>query len=138
MTEFRNQHEAFESILKETLPGVLVFQANMPFVKMDELAKASVKTVTYLFFTDRPRVTTSGASGVHDVVIEVNVFGQLDEIDKMAAALNSVFLDDDVTADRWTFSLVVDQDGQKDIWEPGIKAKRVFIRYRGLMIEEAE
>ena len=129
-----NQYEAFEALLKEALPNTPVFQANMPFAKMDELARAAAKTVTYLFFQDTQRVNSSGPSGVHNVVIEINLFGPLAEIDAMAAALNELFLADDVTADRWTFCLSVKD--KKDIWEPNIKAKRIWIQYSGLMIEE--
>lgn len=128
------QYEDFEAVLKRALPGVLVFQANMPFVKMDELARASVKTVTYLFYQDIERVTSSGPSGVHDVLIEVNLFGDLTEIDRMADALNAVLLSDDVKSGGRTFCLAVKD--KKDIWEPDIKAKRIWIQYKGLMIEE--
>lgn len=60
---YSNQHEAFEALLKSALPGVPVFQANMPFLKMDELARAEAKTATYLFYKDTERVNTSSASG---------------------------------------------------------------------------
>lgn len=132
----RNQYEAFETILKAMLPGTLVYQANMPFVKMDEMARAEAKAVTYLFYQDIERITTSGASGVHDVLIEVNLFGRLEEIDQMAATLNDLLLNDDVTAERWTFALSVKD--KKDIWEPNIKSKRLWIQYKGIMIEETE
>ena len=134
--EYRTQYEAFEAVLKSVFPDVMVFQANMPFVKMDELARAAVKTVTYLFFQDTERVTTSGASGVHDVVIEVNLFGPLDEIDRMAQELNAFVLNDDVQSGQWCFTLVMKD--KKDIWEPNIKSKRLWIQYKGLMIKEEE
>lgn len=134
--EYRTQYEAFEAVLKSVFPDVMVFQANMPFVKMDELARAAVKTVTYLFFQDTERVTTSGASGVHDVVIEVNLFGPLDEIDRMAQELNALLLNDDVQSGQWCFTLVMKD--KKDIWEPNIKSKRLWIQYKGLMIREEE
>ena len=127
------QYDAFEAILKEALPGVPVFQANMPFQKMDELARAALKTVTYQFFQDVERVTTSGPSGVHDVIIEVNLFGPLAEIDGMATALNSALLSDDVAAPPFLFTLVLKD--KKDIWEAGIKAKRLWLQYKGLMIK---
>lgn len=134
--ELATQYEVFEAILKAALSDVLVFQANMPFVKMDELARASVKVVTYLFYQDTERVTSSGASGVHDVVIEVNLFGPLEDIDRMANALNVLLLNDDVTVGRWTFTLGIKD--KKDIWEPDIKAKRLWLQYKGLMIVEGE
>lgn len=129
----QNQYEAFEAVLKEALPGTLVFQANMPFSKMDELARAASKVVTYLFFQDTERVTTSGKSGVHDAAIEVNLFGPLNVIDQMATVLSQLFLNEEPVSSGWTFSLVI-QD-KKDIWEPDIKAKRIWIQYKGLMIE---
>lgn len=134
--ESMTQYDAFEAILKEIVPGVPVFQANMPFQKMDELARAAVKTVTYLFYQDTERVYMDGPSGVHDVVIEVNLFGPLDEIDRMAGALNAVLLSDDVEKAPYTFSLVLKD--KKDIWEPGIKAKRLWMQYKGIMIVRSE
>lgn len=134
MTESCNQYSAFEAILKMAFPGVFVYQANMPFSKMDELAKVSAKTVTYLFYQDRQRVTSTGPSGVHDVLIEVNIFADLAEADAMINALNEILLADDVTVSRWTFSLVVAE--KKDIWEPQIKSKRIWTQYKGIMIEE--
>ena len=130
--EYENQYEAFEAVLKGVFPGVPVFQANMPLLKMDELARAEVKTVTYLFYEDTERVTTSGASGVHDVMIEVNLFGPLDVIGGMAEALNGVLLSDDVEVSPFTFTLVLKD--KKDVWEAGIKAKRLWMQYKGLMI----
>lgn len=134
MTESCNQYSAFEAILKMAFPGVFVYQANMPFSKMDELTKVSAKTVTYLFYQDRQRVTSTGPSGVHDVLIEVNIFADLAEADAMINALNEILLADDVTVSRWTFSLVVAE--KKDIWEPQIKSKRIWTQYKGIMIEE--
>ena len=133
---YANQYEAFEAILKSIFPDIPVFQANMPLLKMDELARAEVKTVTYLFYQDVERVTTSGPSGVHDVVIEVNLFGPLDTIDGMAESLNLVLLSDDVEMSSFTFSLVLKD--KKDVWEAGIKAKRLWLQYKGLMIVEEE
>lgn len=133
--EYETQYEAFEAILKGVFPGIPVFQANMPLLKMDELARAEVKTATYLFYQDTERVTTSGPSGVHNVIIEVNLFGPLSEIDRMAEELNTVLLSDDVEMEPFVFTLVL-QD-KKDIWEAGIKAKRLWMQYKGLMIAEA-
>lgn len=133
---YETQYEAFEAILKEIFPGVPVFQANMPLLKMDELARAEVKTVTYLFYQDTARVTTSGPSGVHDVIIEVNLFGPLDAIDEMAKSLTTVLLSDDVEMDPFVFTLVLKD--KKDIWEAGIKAKRLWMQFSGLMIVEDE
>ena len=133
---YANQYEAFESILREAMPGTLVYQANMPFTKMDELARAAVKTVTYLFYQDSERVTTSGPSGVHDVVIEVNLFGPLEEIDRMASELSALLLSDDVIRGHWTFTLGMKD--KKDIWEPNIKAKRLWIQYKGIMLVNSE
>ena len=131
--ESMTQYEAFEAILRGVFPGVPVFQANMPLLKMDELARAEVKTATWLFYQDVERVTTSGPSGVHDVIIEVNLFGPLAEIDGMATALNSALLSDDVAAPPFLFTLVLKD--KKDIWEAGIKAKRLWMQYKGLMIK---
>lgn len=133
---YANQYEAFESILREAMPGTLVYQANMPFTKMDELARAAVKTVTYLFYQDTERVTTSGPSGVHDVVIEVNLFGPLEEIDRMASELSALLLSNDVIREQWTFTLGMKD--KKDIWEPNIKAKRLWIQYKGIMLVNSE
>ncbi len=133
---YSNQHEAFEALLKSALPGVPVFQANMPFLKMDELARAEAKTATYLFYKDTERVNTSGASGVHDVVIEVNLFGALTDINALAAALNARLLNGEAQAGDWVFALSAKD--KKDIWEPNIKAKRIWIQYSGLMIKGAE
>ncbi len=132
---YSNQYEAFEAVLKAAMPNVPVFQANMPFTKMDELARASVKTATYLFYQDTERVNSSGATGVHDVIIEVNLFGPLDEINRMAADLNTLLLNNDLTVRSWLFCLSVKD--KKDIWEPNIKAKRLWIQYKGLMIAES-
>ena len=132
--ESLNQYEAFEKILKAVIANVPVWQANMPFTKMDELARAAARTVTYLFFRDVERIRSGEASGVHDVVIEVNLFGPLEDIDGMAAALNSVLLNEEVETDGWLFSLVLRD--KKDIWEPDIKSKRIWLQYGGLMIWE--
>lgn len=132
---YSNPYEAFEAVLKSALPGVPVYQANMPFLKMDELARAAAKTATYLFFKDTERIRSNGASGVHNVIIEVNLFGPLDTLDEMASALTSLFLNTEPKKEPYLFSLVL-QD-KKDIWEPNIKAKRVWMQFKGLMIKES-
>lgn len=132
---YSNQYEAFEAVLKTALPGVPLWQANMPFLKMDELARAETKTATYLFFKDAERVNSDGPSGVHDVTIEVNLFGPLSALEEMSTAVTALFLKGEPEAEPYRFTLVV-QD-KKDIWEPNIKAKRVWIQLKGLMIKEA-
>ena len=130
------QYEAFEAILRELYPGVPIFQANMPLMKMDELARAERKIVTYLFYEATERITTSGPSGVYNVTIEVNLFGPLDEIDSMSGALNGLLLSDDVVSGGFVFSLVLKD--KKDVWEAGIKAKRLWMQFKGLMIRAEE
>ena len=129
-------YDAFESLLKTALPkDCKIFAVNMPLQLMDQLSRETAKLATWLIVTDRVRVNTDGSSPVHEVTIEVSVYGTLDDVDAMAYDLNSVLVGQEVSSSGWRFVLVPGQTGKRDIWDPRIASKREHLQFRGFAIE---
>ena len=131
-----NIYDAFELLLKTALPkDCRIFQANMPLQLMDQLTRDTAKLATWLIVTDRVRVNTDGSSPVHEVTIEVSVYGSLTDVDTMAYDLTSVLVGQEMSASGWRFVLVPGQAGKRDVWEPRITVKREHLQFRGFAIE---
>ena len=128
-----------EALLRSVLPeDCKIFQANMPFQTMDALARASARICTYLVFRDRVHINTSGITPVHQVTIEFSLYGQIEDVDSMAAALAAKFAEASVVSEGWTFDLVPASNGKRDVWEPNIQAKREYLQYQGIAIAPEE
>lgn len=123
-------YEALELLLRGIFPEVPVYQANMPFSKMDEMTRSCAKAVTYLVQKDTPKRNNDGLSGARDLEIEVNLFGELAEIDRMAGALTTGLAQGVQESAGWLFALVVSD--KKDVWEPNIKTKRIWVKFAGI------
>ena len=129
-------YDAIETMLKAVVPAdCRIFHANMPLQLMDQLSRETAKLATWLIVTDRVRVNTDGSSPVHEVTIEVSVYGTLDDVDAMAYDLNSVLVGQEVSSSGWRFVLVPGQTGKRDIWDPRIASKREHLQFRGFAIE---
>ncbi|MBQ6508076.1 MAG: hypothetical protein IJI07_01260 [Flexilinea sp.] len=132
----KTMHDAFETILKAALPkDCRIFSINMPLQLMNTLTRETAKLCTYLIQQDRIRLNSSGASPVHEVTIEVSLYGSLDEINSMAASVNGMLLGQEIKASGWRFVLKPAQPGKRDVWEPGIQVKREWLQYQGFAIE---
>ena len=129
-------YDAIETMLKPVLPqDCRIFQADMPLQVMDSLTRESAKLCAYLIFQDRIHMNSSGATSVHEVVIEFSFYGSLADVDSMAAELSALLVGSEVNAAGWRFVLTPAPTGKRDIWEPRIQVKREWIQYRGLAIE---
>ena len=133
-------YDVFEGLLRSVLPDdCRIFQANMPLQLMDALTRESARLCTYLVFQDRIRMNSSGATPVHDVTVEINLYaGTIDDVDTMSRAVSDLFVGKEVTDSGWCFVLYPAQTGKRDIWEPRIQVKREWIQFRGLAIEPEE
>ena len=131
-----NIYDAFEGLLKTALPqDCRIFQANMPLQQMDQLAREAARLCTWLIVTDRVRVNSDGSSPVHEVMIEISVYGSLEDVDTMATDLKDVLIGHETASCGWRFALVPGQAGKRDVWEPRIAAKREHLQFRGFAIE---
>ena len=131
-----NIYDAFETLIKTALPkDCRIFQANMPLQLMDQLTRETAKLATWLIVTDKVRVNSSGISPVHEVTIEISVYGSLTDVDTMAYDLNSVLVGQETSSKGWRFVLVPGQAGKRDVWEPRIQVKREHLQFRGFAIE---
>ena len=133
-------YDAIEAMLKTVLPkGCRIFHANMPLQVMDQLQRETAQLCTYILQQDIIRRNTSGATPVHEVIIEVSFYGSLTDVDGMAAALNGLLIGSEIESEGWRFCLYPSpQAGKRDIWEPRIQAKRDWLQYRGFAIEPEE
>lgn len=129
-------YDAFEAFLRSVLPeGCKIFQANMPFQQMQSLARETAQVCTWLISADVPRVNSSGRTPVHDMTIEVNLFGTLAEADANANAVIDALVGEQILSEGWDFVLHQARPGRRDIWEPQVQVKRVWLSFSGLVIE---
>lgn len=129
-------YDAFELLLKTAVPqDCRIFHANMPLQLMDQLTRDTAKLCTWLLFQDRIHVNSSGGTSVHEIIIEISVFGTLDDVDSMARSITEVLVESVVTSGGWKFILTPDTAGKRDIWEPRIQVKREWLRLKGFAIE---
>ena len=129
-------YDASELMLKTALPSdCRIFQANMPLQVMDQLARESAKLCTYLIYQDRVRMNSSGATPVHEINLEISLYGTLSDVDDMVKAINGLCLGSPVSASGWQFILLPAQAGRRDVWEPRIQVKREWLQFRGFAIE---
>jgi len=88
--------------------------------------------VTYLITGDRLRVNSSGATPVHEISVDLNFFGTLTDADAMANAFGALASGEEYTTNGWT--ITIDQQNRRDIWEPQVAVKHVYMQFKGLAI----
>lgn len=126
-------YDAIETLIRAAVPSdAKVFQANMPFQIMSTLQRETARIVTYLISADRRRVNSSGATPVHEITIEINFFGTLQDADEMASAFSDLITGEEYTTKGWT--IAIDQQSRRDIWEPQVAVKHIWTQYKGLAI----
>ena len=126
-------YDAIEALIRAAVPSdAKVYQANMPFQVMSTLQRETAMIVTYLISADHRRVNSSGATPVHEITIEINFFGTLQDADEMASAFSDLVSGEEYTAKGWT--IAIDQQSRRDIWEPQASVKHVWTQFKGLAI----
>ena len=130
-------YEALEALLKAALPAdCRIYQGNMPLQVMDQLARETMRICTYLFYQDRIRMNSSGATPVHEVTVEFSCFGSLADANDMAGAISELFIGQEIEAGGWRFCLYpMPNVGKRDIWEPRVAVKREWLQFKGFAIE---
>ena len=128
-------YDALEDLIRAAVPAsAKIYQANMPFQVMSTLQRETARIVTYQISADRRRVNSSGSTPVHEITVEVNFYGTLEDADGMAAAFSDLVSGEEYEVDGWT--IAIDQQNRRDIWEPQVAVKHVWTQFRGLAIEE--
>ena len=131
-------YDAFDSILKSMLPAdCKVFRLSIPMQMINSLTRETAKLCVWMLTGDQIRVNTSGATPVHEVTIDVSVFGTLEDASDMANTLLAGFIGKGIEADGWHFELRQKMPGKQDLWEPQIQDKRVWLQLTGIVIEPA-
>ena len=126
-------YDAIESLIRAAVPAdAKVFQANMPFQVMGTLQREAARIVTYLITADKRRVNSSGSTPVHEITVDVNFFGSLADADDMANAFSDLVTGEEYKVRQWT--IIIDQQNRRDIWEPQVAVKRVYAQFKGLAI----
>ena len=131
-------YDAFDAVLKEMLPeDCRLFRLTMPLQLIQSLIRDNVKLCVWSLSSDQIRVNTSGATPVHEVSIDISVFGTLEEAAAMASAILAGLIGSDVESSGWHFVLRQRQPGKQDLWEPQIQTRREWIQLTGIVIEPA-
>ena len=129
-------YDAFDHLLQSILPkDCRVFRINMPFQQMQSLTRETAKLCIWLITSDVVRVNTSGPTPVHEVSIDISVFGTLEEVNSMSNTITEVLVGSDVESLGWHFVLRHRIPGKQDIWEPQIQDKRIYLQLTGIVIE---
>ena len=69
---------------------------------------------------------------MHEITIEINFFGTLQDADEMASAFSDLITGEEYTTKGWT--IAIDQQSRRDIWEPQVAVKHIWTQYKGLAI----
>ena len=130
-------YEVIEALLKAVLPqDCRIYQGNMPMQLMDQLQRETMRICTYLVFQDRIRMNSSGATTVHEIIVEFSLFGSLSDANDMANSVSELFIGQTVEVGGWHISLFPAPNvGKRDIWEPRVAVKREWLQFKGFAIE---
>ena len=129
-------YSAIGLLLKDALPeDCRIFHGTVPYQMADTIKRQGVKLCAWIISADRVRVNTSGPTPVHNLTVDINLLGSLDEIDAMANAITSLTTGQELEEGEWVIDL--DLRTKKDIWEAQIQTKRIWLRLTGIVIDPA-
>jgi len=126
-------YDAVTALLKAALPDdCRIFHGAVPLQVLDSLQRQTAHICVWLITADKVRINSSGSTPVHEITIEASLFGSLEDIDDMASELIALTTGEEIEAKYWTFD--IDLRTRKDMWEPQIQTKRVWLQLAGIAI----
>lgn len=126
-------YEATQTILKASVPDnvnvsayVLTYDA-----ELDKYLLPDFPAVTYNYYGITPIVSMSGSSNLFRITLDVEVWGDLEQIAVNAGKVMDAINAKTVTVGNAEFSIVMIES--RDITELGLDFKRRYMRFAGMV-----
>ena len=124
-------YEATQTVLKQAVPGVNVSAYVLTYDELkDQFILPDFPAVTYNYAGIWPIVTQGGTTGLNRVNLDIEVWGDLAQIDTNAGKVSEALNAKRVTVGNVEFTLVCIE--AQDIAELGLDFKRRRMRFTGL------
>lgn len=124
-------YEATQALLLTAVPDVNVSAFVLSYdAELDKFILPDFPAVTYNYSGIMPIVSMDGASELNRITLDVEVWGDLEQIAANAKKVNAALNAKRVTIGNVEFTLVLIES--RDIAELGLDFKRRFMRFTGL------
>ena len=124
-------YEATQSLLTSAVPNVNVSAYVLTYdAELDKFLLPDFPAVTYNYNGITPIVSMSGSGELQRVTLDVEVWGDLEQIDTNAKKVVDALNAKRVTVGNVEFSVVMIES--RDITELGLDFKRRYMRFTGL------
>ena len=124
-------YEATQTLLMQAVPDVNVSSFVLTYdEEMDKFLLPDFPAVTYNYSTMTPVVAQGESSDLYRVVLDVEVWGDLEQMDANAKKVIKAINAQRNTVGNVEFTLVIGET--RDIMELGLDFKRRFLRFVGL------
>ena len=122
--------QAVKTFLEQFCPEVV--HVMFPFRKEPIRYEGTVPAITYEFVNVSNQVTHSGDSGIRKVTLDINLWGNLDDIVPMRDGISDVLNGKRIDLSGFEFTVV--EKLVQDIFEPNVTFRRILMRYEGVVI----
>ena len=125
-------YEATQALLADAAYG-----ANVTFIQLtydeqtDTYQIPDYPAVTWIYSNMTPQVTHSGNSGLYSVLLDVELWGDLDDVAKYQAELTEAINAVRVTVENVVFTLILSE--VRNIVDLGLDCKHTFMRFGGMV-----
>lgn len=127
-------YEATQAILTEAVPDVNVSAYVLTYdAETNKFDLPEFPAVTYNYNRLTPIVSMDGSSNLYRITLDVEVWGDLEQIAMNAKRVFDALNAKRVTASNYEFTVVMNDS--RDIAELGLDFKRRFMRFIGLAEE---
>lgn len=124
-------YEATQTLLLTAVPDVNVSAFVLSYdAELDKFILPDFPAVTYNYNGITPIVSMDGASELNRITLDVEVWGDLEQIASNAKKVNAALNAKRVTIGNVEFTLVLIES--RDIAELGLDFKRRYMRFTGL------
>lgn len=127
-------YEATQALLTEAAPGANVTHILLQYDEQtDQFSLPAFPAVTYLYSSLQPLVNHDGGTSMNRVQLDVDVWGDLEDVSRYADLINNAINGQRVTVENVEFTVVATQD-TRDIYELGMDFNHRALKYAGIVI----
>lgn len=125
-------YEATQALLSEIVPDANVTYYLLQYnADKDQFELPAFPAVTYLYGNLTPIVTHEGASNLHRVSLDVEVWGDLETVSKNGTEIINELSGKRITVENVVFTVIATE--VRDIYDMGLDFHHRFIRFGGLI-----
>ena len=126
-------YEATQALLTEAAPGANVTHILLQYDEQtDQFALPAFPAVTYLYSSLKPIVNHDGGTSMIRVQLDVDIWGDLEDVSKYADMVNDAINGQRVTVENVVFTVVASPDS-RDIYDLGMDFSHRAMKYAGIV-----